>query len=1047
LTSTSSTSTSSLPKLTPQLSTSNSEEASSPTLETMAFEGENPVVPTLNPIGSTLNITNVRHVLEGGYEIDLPTRRLPLPGTQGVPCFIGNNISQFLQEYEEMCEDFSVREEIAKTRFYRYVHPLYVERVKALPEYYANMELSGGTWDKESFYKALKEEFRESDWETLRYSTEYLEILVEWGLKESTSTKEYVDEFHRVSGALKDMGRLEETHQCKLFLRGLKEVVRNRVIRESKYDSYDLNSQRYEKLYGPATKAYRAEEAIHRYDRANDPTLAKKREQHLGTILLETPSNSQTGSRMPYPPSFEKMGMSTRPVGATPLPTMETARRTSQYGVDDLVAQFGKLSVNQNIITASVLAEILEKRDREAREAAERTKQEYLDELKRVASRLEGQQSSGPPRGPYNPGYSNYGGRGGGYRRGGGRGGGFGGNSAIWQGPPAGAEDMTYPPPQDPHDTVVIGGNAVGFQTTTNDRYCYGCFGRDKNGALDPECSHRHSDSCPLINDLINHGCCHKAEGKICIGPWVEGKPSQPIFLDYQRPWYSQIIAHVSGGPHDYNRSRREFNAQRQSGFVKEASQTRAQAYPSGDSRNTVVGGGSLTIGPRDVLRGDDTRVTIGGHAALFEIDGEDEDALLDLFEDLPGLDDSLLGANNASLSVRAAHTKSAKKDKLEKSKKTFRERAKEEEKLPRPKVKRPIATRVTRQTSVPQDMDIDVVSDASDDTEVGHEREKRTEERSQTLEFETFDEEELTPAVPKPKKYTRAPPIPTKYKGLNRALRSSQPVESFMEEFEEDFKVYRLLFELAGAVQGKMQAAIDLVDPTRGIGPLLRRKDTILKGLERMRESDEDDDAPFATGRGAHPVLNVASAGIIDTRRLLKNRIIIPAPRCWCVIMGPDSVEECICLIDTGAECSICPTSLARDLGAKIFDVPHFKMSTATGHEYAFGGMAMLEVEIAHGVGCKTVFFLVDNAPKILLGQPFIAAMKMKIIYHDDGSWDGKFTHPLHPRSTVTVMIVPKSKEAPRIKFQTQKKRRPWMQPTVISEEESDESDYISEN
>jgi hypothetical protein len=38
-----------------------------------------------------------------------------------------------------------------------------------------------------------------------------------------------------------------------------------------------------------------------------------------------------------------------------------------------------------------------------------------------------------------------------------------------------------------------------------------------------------------------------------------------------------------------------------------------------------------------------------------------------------------------------------AKKDKLEKSKKTFRERAKEEEKLPRPKVKRPIATRVIR--------------------------------------------------------------------------------------------------------------------------------------------------------------------------------------------------------------------------------------------------------------------------------------------------------------------------------------------------------------
>jgi hypothetical protein len=48
---------------------------------------------------------------------------------------------------------------------------------------------------------------------------------------------------------------------------------------------------------------------------------------------------------------------------------------------------------------------------------------------------------------------------------------------------------------------------------------------------------------------------------------------------------------------------------------------------------------------------------------------------------------------------------------------------------------------------------------------------------------------------------------------------------------------------------------------------------------------------------------------------------------------------------------------------------------------------MAMLEVKIAHGVGCKTIFFLVDNALKILLGQPFIIAMKMKIIYYDNSS------------------------------------------------------------
>jgi hypothetical protein len=43
--------------------------------------------------------------------------------------------------------------------------------------------------------------------------------------------------------------------------------------------------------------------------------------------------------------------------------------------------------------------------------------------------------------------------------------------------------------------------------------------------------------------------------------------------------------------------------------------------------------------------------------------------------------------------------------------------------------------------------------------------------------------------------------------------------------------------------------------------------------------------------------------------------------------------------------------------------------MSTATRHKYTFGGIAMLKVEIAYRIKYKTMFFLVDNALKILLG------------------------------------------------------------------------------
>ena len=103
----------------------------------------------------------------------------------------------------------------------------------------------------------------------------------------------------------------------------------------------------------------------------------------------------------------------------------------------------------------------------------------------------------------------------------------------------------------------------------------------------------------------------------------------------------------------------------------------------------------------------------------------------------------------------------------------------------------------------------------------------------------------------------------------------------------------------------------------------------------------------------------------------------------------------------------------MARACGCAIANVEDFQLSTATGENFGFAGIAFMRIEIEHGVGCEIPFFLVDNAKKILLGQPFVAAMKMQIEYRDDGSWDGVFRDPEHPGSTCTVMIIPPLKQS----------------------------------
>ncbi|KAF8848256.1 hypothetical protein BDZ45DRAFT_777178 [Acephala macrosclerotiorum] len=143
------------------------------------------------------------------------------------------------------------------------------------------------------------------------------------------------------------------------------------------------------------------------------------------------------------------------------------------------------------------------------------------------------------------------------------------------------------------------------------------------------------------------------------------------------------------------------------------------------------------------------------------------------------------------------------------------------------------------------------------------------------------------------------------------------------------------------------------------------------------------------------------------DFLSLIKRRHIVVASKLYFNLSGPiGSSGECG-MLDTGAECCIAPTHIARDLGSTIANVEDFQLFIAIGQNFEFAGVAIMKVEIEHGVKCEISFFLVDSAKKILLGQLFVAAIKMQIEYRDDGSWDGVFRDLKDPSSICTIMIV----------------------------------------
>ena len=51
------------------------------------------------------------------------------------------------------------------------------------------------------------------------------------------------------------------------------------------------------------------------------------------------------------------------------------------------------------------------------------------------------------------------------------------------------------------------------------------------------------------------------------------------------------------------------------------------------------------------------------------------------------------------------------------------------------------------------------------------------------------------------------------------------------------------------------------------------------------------------------------------------------------------------------------------------VYNTTDYRISTTTGAEFGFTGMAKLRAEVTDRIGCEDAFFLVKGAPKILLG------------------------------------------------------------------------------
>ena len=129
---------------------------------------------------------------------------LLLPGQPEALWFQGENISTFLERYNDLYNNYKVFKEIKRERIIHYIYSQYKNTITIIPEY------TKIDYNKNKFYKTLKEEYKNNNWKIFYFNQEFLEQTIKKTKSNRLTFKIYINLFNRISKVLINQGELNK---------------------------------------------------------------------------------------------------------------------------------------------------------------------------------------------------------------------------------------------------------------------------------------------------------------------------------------------------------------------------------------------------------------------------------------------------------------------------------------------------------------------------------------------------------------------------------------------------------------------------------------------------------------------------------------------------------------------------------------------------------------------------------------------------------------------------------------------------------------------
>lgn len=183
---------------------------------------------------------------------------IPMPGSPGTPHFDGNNATEFLRKWEDMCDVWRGLKEDRMKRL-----PLYCD--KTIRDLVETMDLFlERDWDQ--FCKDLKKEYCNCNVDVLLYSKPFLQCYKSKARTDRNDICQYCRQYASISGRLEEKGMLDGYTRSMWFLEGLPSDMQRRVIQKCKIDDDDALSVRFKKMYKEVLAMLATNDTVNRVD-------------------------------------------------------------------------------------------------------------------------------------------------------------------------------------------------------------------------------------------------------------------------------------------------------------------------------------------------------------------------------------------------------------------------------------------------------------------------------------------------------------------------------------------------------------------------------------------------------------------------------------------------------------------------------------------------------------------------------------------------------------------------------------------------------------